>query len=208
MTGVEICKPGLKDISDTDVDSSYAPKRISKNNPNYQPDQALHLVSKYIDFQSAKALSEHTIPWATVAGKVKTKSRDACRNRWNTQVHNMIHSEDTYTSKQTQKLIEGIRNQDVDYEQEIDFAEIENGHTAEENKHQWERLKKLVTSRCMASVSRVLADLVEYMRENKAEGPRYRIVGDKDDGETAVKAEDIGQKSLWDMYHQRIKALK
>jgi hypothetical protein len=227
LTGVQLCKPGLKDLTDTEVDKGYTPRRISKNNPNFQPDPALQLVSKYIDFQAAKQLVEHSIPWTTVASRVKTKSKDACRNRWNTQVHNTIHSEDFFTSKQTQLLIDGIRNQDVDYEEEIDFSEISNGHSVEENRHHWERLKKLVTSRCMTSVSQVLIDLVAYMRVNKAPGAKYRTAGktnnqNQSDSDAEDEAEEkelqagrghsaaseIGQRTLWDMFRRRLDELK
>lgn len=208
LTGVKICKPGLKELKDAEVDENYTPKRISKNNPHFQPDQALQLVSNYIDFEAAKSLADHAIPWTTVAAKIKTKSKDACRNRWNTQVHNTIHSADNFSDKAIKKLINGIRDQDVDYEQEIDFDVLETGHTAAENKHQWERLKKLVSSRCLSSVSRVLADLVEYMRANKAAGPRYRLENTADAEEAATTVEAVGQQSLWKLFRQRVKDVK
>lgn len=195
-------------MKDSEVDQNYTPKRISKNNPTFQPDQALQLVSNYIDFEAAKSLADHVIPWTTVAAKVKTKSKDACRNRWNTQVHNTIHSADNFTEKATQKLINGIRDQDVDYEQEIDFSSISNGYSGTENKHQWERLKKLVSSRCLTSVSQVLSDLVDYMRTNKSAGPKYRLDGAEDGEKDEAGAESVGQSTLWTLFRQRVKALK
>jgi hypothetical protein len=87
-SGVEFIKDSFAQISSDDLDIDYKPKRISKNNTNYQPDAPLvapahqKLVSQHINFQKAKELDLKAIPWTKISSKIKTKSKDDCRNRW------------------------------------------------------------------------------------------------------------------------------
>lgn len=56
-------------------------KRSSSKNPNFQPDQVMKIVSSYIDFEEAKMIDWEGLPWTKIARKMKTRSKDDCRNR-------------------------------------------------------------------------------------------------------------------------------
>lgn len=141
-----------------------------------------------------------SIPWTKIAAKIETKSKDDCRNRWYNQVYNTIHDLTEFTQKDELILAKAIKRQGVEEERDIDFEDIENGHTAAENKYQWSKLKKLVTSRCDAHVSSLAKDLVLYLTKRKGE-KRYQYKPDTEETEGSKKP--INRLSLLSLYREK-----
>lgn len=142
------------------------------------------------------------IPWTKIAGKIGTKSKDDCRNRWYNQVFNTIHDRDEFSPEDELALVKSIKSQDVDNEKDIDFGDIENGHSEAANRYRWQKLKKIVTSRCERSVSAVAKDLVDYFKKNKG-SKKYALEGEND---AVDRATSVDRHSLLKLFREKTEA--
>lgn len=190
---VEFLLPGFKAVAEESLEEDYQPKRVSRHNPVYQPDCVLKALSPFIDSARAKLIESKGIPWTTVAEKVKTKSKDDCRNRWYNQVYNTINDTAIFTQKQESDLINYIAAQDAETEGELNFT-VANGKSASENKYHWEKLKKIVGARYNQKVSEMANELVEYFRKAPTQ-KKYEIVAD-DNNETQLLENKVNRDSL------------
>ncbi|KRX03138.1 Homeodomain protein [Pseudocohnilembus persalinus] len=111
---------------------------------NSQPDPYLEALSNMINYNVVKKLNFEQIKWTKISDKLKTKSVDDIRNKWNNQLQVCILKDLGFQDKDDQLLIEGIKDQYVDFEKEIDWTLIENGKTPEQNKQRWIVLKKSI----------------------------------------------------------------
>lgn len=147
-----------------------------------------------------------SFPWTRLANKMKTKSKDDCRNKWYSQVMNTLYDNSEFDRKEERALINSIRDQEVDHEREIDFADISNGKTATENKHYWEKLKKLVSSRYLKSVDDSLKDMVEYFKKEKLLGAKRYSYGNQADESEEIRNTQVSRISLLSLYRQKTAA--
>lgn len=156
-------------------------------------------LSKHVDFAKAKTLELISIPWTKIATKIGTKSKDDCRNRWYTQVFNTLHDQDQFSETDQLKLVKAIKRQEADSEKDIDFTEIGNGRTEAENKYQWQKLKKIVSSRCDRPVSDVAKELIVYF---KAQEPSKKYTVNPQETEEN-NSSSVDRHSLLRLYREK-----
>ena len=205
-TGSEFIQEGFAELSSDDLDKNYKPKRISKNNPNFNPDAPLKAVSAFVDFEKAKQCDLSKIPWTKIALKIKTKSKDDCRNRWYKQVFNTIHDNNHFEDSQIKQLLKNIRLQEPEDEKEIDWAAIPNGKSADENRHQWEKLKKMVTGRALKSFEATVSDLVTYFKTHSSSADKkYQLnQTDVDAKPSDPEHKDVNRFTLLELYRSTV----
>lgn len=106
----------------------------------------------------AKRASKHlrtidfVVSWKTIAEAMKTRSVDDIRNYWSIKIlplfdPSALIQERAWTETDDIALLELIADQEVtDSVEPIDFDDIDNGRTAEENRIRWALLLKGVGS--------------------------------------------------------------
>jgi hypothetical protein len=79
------------------------------------------LISPHIDFKSAQSIKYKELPWTKIAAKIKTRSKDDCRNRFFLQVYNTFFQKSYFDEKLEVKLLRYIEEQGFEEEEDIDF---------------------------------------------------------------------------------------
>lgn len=187
--------------------ADYQRKRVSKHQPTFMEDASLHNILPFINMTEAKTLDWRGLPWTKIAAKVKTKSRDDCRNRWYCQIYNSIHEQDKFSRKESLKLIQQISSQEPSLEEDIDFNDVKNKRSVEENKHQWAKMKKLVDGRVSNSVEDTLSKLVKYFSAEKKEksesSTRPLLELESQEKSVPLRTTDINRLSLLALYSKK-----
>jgi hypothetical protein len=62
-------------------------------------------LSNYINFKVAKEIDFTNLNWTKIARKMKTKSKDDCRNKWFLHIHNFISSTSNYDENEDEELV-------------------------------------------------------------------------------------------------------
>lgn len=159
-------------------------------------------ISNHIDFLIAKTLDLTGIPWTKISKKIGTKSKDDCRNRWYNQVFNTIHDREEYSVSDELALVKSIKKQEVDNEKDIDFSDIANDHSEDANRYRWQKLKKIVNSRCGRPVSDIARDLVSYFKKHKS-SKKYALNNEDQDTEQAAC---VDRHTLLKLFREKLEA--
>jgi hypothetical protein len=126
-------------------------------------------LSKYIDYSTAKSINYQKIPWTEIAQKLKTRSKDDCRNRWYLQVYNSLFQKSTYSAKDERRLLRKVKKQGKEVETEINWKLIHNGKSVSENRWKWSRMKKIVAGRRCFTLDDLIDKLEQYYSDGRIE---------------------------------------
>jgi len=123
------------------------------------------------------------------------------------QVFNTIHDSTEFTPKEELALVKQIKEQDPEHENDIDWGLIDNEKSVADNKYHWEKMKKLVSSRCIKNVGEMIEELVDYFKRTKQ--ARYNYQSDKDskkEDEAKISGEqssgNVNRMSLLEMFRK------
>jgi len=110
-----------------------------------------------------KIVPFHGIDWTPIAEVLKTRSYDDCRNEWHGQLYPIFVNSIKFSRVHDKKLVKRILSQGAEIDEEIDFTQIFNKKTPEENKERWIQLKKSIyTPNKKLSVQDIAEKLLEY----------------------------------------------
>ena len=63
-------------------------------------------MGKYINYEEARKTDFKNINWTKIANKLKTKSKDDCRNKWFHQILSYLYSGNEFTESEDEELID------------------------------------------------------------------------------------------------------
>lgn len=63
------------------------------------------MIAKHLNYEVARKTDFSNINWTKIAKKIQTKSKDDCRNKWNTQILHTFYSNSEYTEEEDENLI-------------------------------------------------------------------------------------------------------
>ena len=84
-TGINfLCRGFKKKVKSESIEETSQSVRLLKKRKNrpHQLDPMLEVINKYVKVQEARAINMKAIKWTRIAQKMKTRSKDDCRNRW------------------------------------------------------------------------------------------------------------------------------
>eukprot|EP00331_Platyophrya_macrostoma_P006989 CAMPEP_0176429484 /NCGR_PEP_ID=MMETSP0127-20121128/13735_1 /TAXON_ID=938130 /ORGANISM="Platyophrya macrostoma, Strain WH" /LENGTH=631 /DNA_ID=CAMNT_0017811291 /DNA_START=1 /DNA_END=1896 /DNA_ORIENTATION=+ len=158
--------------------------RTQRRRTSHGLSETMAFISDFLDVEAASKIDFQGINWTKIANTMQTRSKDDCRNKWFNQIFNTISTQLEYSRDEDKKLLEGILEQGVDKDEDIDFDIIDNGRKAKENQIRWKNLKKHVESRSIRSHAELIKQLKDQMKTVKmpAHARREQELGkDKND---------------------------
>jgi len=119
--------------------------RIMIYSKNVSVEEIVPLVIK--QKRCAKRVPNLAISWAAISQQMKTRSVDDLRNFWQLKllpilVPATVNRQLNWTEEEDIDLIAQIYGQDQEREADLDFEDIENDKSAEENAYRWSILLK------------------------------------------------------------------
>lgn len=152
-------------------------------------------MSNFINFDEGQKIAYEQLPWTKISDKVKTKSKDDCRNRWFLQIHNCIFEKVKFSDLEEKRLFEKIKEQSPESEFDIDFGLIKNGKSENENRWKWNRMKRLVYGRQSFSFEELIQKLGAYFEDGGIKG------GEKEDFEDLeLKKVQMNMNGLMELF--------
>lgn len=121
-------------------------------------DQGLNRIFEVLEMHK-KVFKKSEIAWEAISELFQTRSAQDCRTRWSYIINNKIPNQMVFSVEEDVKLFEGIRRQNVNTIEKINYEKIDNGKTSEDNKHRFKVLAKATSGRLRLSLNEILEKL-------------------------------------------------